>query len=138
MLPLDIKDREYLEKEYCPNWEQTYQDFKKHLITHAPYSDKEFDNARKIAEEKIAAGKCGRATAAEVTHNIQSHMAYSVNPVEWFACHDPKWKYEDKMLYRTLGSRGSYERYLYLVDKAIACGHAKTAQEAIQYWKDNK
>lgn len=61
--------------------------------------------------------------------------AYYVNPGEWyraFHCHYPQ-------LTLHPGHTPLYwHKEKYFVSKALACGYAKTAEEAVEYFKENK
>lgn len=105
------------------------------------YTEEEFDGLTDIALEKYEWARKNikdnwhLSTLSGCMEDEWTMAAYYVNPGEWyraFHCHYPQ-------LTLHHGHTPQYwHKEKYFVSKALACGYAKTAEEAVEYFKENK
>lgn len=104
-----------------------------------PFSEKEFndivDTSHKRYLKAQEENKVGYCFEYDFYWSDINDAAKKVNPGEWYRVwlgHYPR--FVDKY-----GHSAKWVRQAdYYVNKALACGIAKTAEEAVQYFKDNK
>lgn len=128
---IEEENRAYEEEEY-----RRYSSLDKS----EPLTEKEFDDILAASEvrynQALKDGKAGYCSAYDFYWNDINEAARSVNPGEWYKV----WLYHHSEAYiNKFGHTVKWMRQAdYLVNKALACGIAKTAEEAAQYFKDNK
>lgn len=117
------------------------EEYKRYLARskNSPLSEKEFDE---IEEESYSRylkaqeeGKAGYCSRYDFYWSDINDAACAVNPGEWYRA----WHLHYPTLISKWGHSIKWMRQAdYYVNKALACGIAKTAEEAVQYFEGNK
>lgn len=105
----------------------------------APMTAQEFDELENVALERYrrdkAAGKAGYCFFSDYRASAWSDAARGVSPGEWFRV----WHGNYPCYYSTWDHSPKYNQQArYYINKALACGLADSAADAVQYFKDNK
>lgn len=107
--------------------------------TRKPYTAEEFDNLEQVAMMEFKAlrqaGKVGYVSLMDMLRSRWNDAARSVNPSEhwrvWngnYPCYYSTWNHSPK----------HNNKACFYINKALACGYAKTAGEAVRWFEENK
>lgn len=104
-----------------------------------PMTEKEFDGIKESSaarfEKAKSENKTGYCGVWDFYVMDMMDAARAVNPVEWYRV----WHGNYPKYYSSWGHTLKYMHQAhYYINKALACGIAETAAEAVQYFNDNK
>ena len=104
-----------------------------------PMTEKEFDDIKESSaarfEKAKSENKTGYCGVWDFYVMDMMDVARAVNPVEWYRV----WHGNYPKYYSSWGHTLKYMHQAhYYINKALACGIAETAAEAVQYFQDNK
>ncbi len=105
----------------------------------APLTEQEFDSIKEQSrlrfEQAKRENKAGYCSIWDFYVLDMMDAAKRVNPAEWYKV----WHGNYPKYYSSWGHTLKYMHQAhYYINKALACGIAKTAAEAVQYFQDNK
>lgn len=114
-------------------------EFFSHKPVSPPLTEKEFDAIKEYSaaryEKAKSEGKVKYCSVWDFYTSDVMDAAEKVNPVEWYKV----WHGNYPKYYTSWGHTLKYMHEAhYYINKALACGIAKTAAEAVQYFQDNK
>ena len=104
-----------------------------------PYTAEEFDNLEQAATMEFRdmqqVGKAGYVTLMDMCRSKWNDAARNVNPGE----HWKVWNGSYPCYYSTWDHPQKYNNMAYYyINKALACGFADNATDAVKWFKDNK
>lgn len=100
-----------------------------------PMTEEKFDNIENDVIEKFKKERGGYSCLSDWLMCAYNKAALDVIPEEYYRV----WYGRYPKLYDTYKHTPKYNNQAYYyINKALACGIAKTAEEAIQYFQDNR
>lgn len=124
---------------YTRKYEEDQIKFWSSLPSREPYTDEEFDNLEQVATAKYTDmrenGKAGYVTLMDMFCFEWNSAARDVNPGE----HWKVWNSTKPCYYDTWVHNAKYNNQAnFFINKALACGYAKTAAEAVKWFDEHR
>ncbi len=129
-----VYDYAKIEEQYKKQEQEEIEIFSRRP-TIPPITEEEFDQIGQQAAEEFHQNPDKWGTAGDSSRMAQGDIAFQVNPVEYYRV----WFSRSPCRFSTYGHTLQYiTKATYYIDKALACGIAKTAEEAVQYFNNKK